>query len=105
MPPDQARRQPELCADLPNLVLEEIAQRLEQLEMHLLWQTADVVMRLDQVRLAGRRARRFDHVGIDRALREPANIFELRGLALEDLDEHAADDLALLLGISDARER
>ena len=61
-------------------------------------------MRLDQVRLAGRGARGLDHVGIDRALREPAHVFELRGLALEHLDEHAADDLALLLRVRDAVE-
>ena len=40
---------------------------------------------------------RFDHVGVDRALREPFRVADLRGFALEDFDEVAADDLALLL--------
>ena len=50
---------------------------------------------------------RLDHVRIDRALREPlAPPFgELGRFALEHVDEQAADDLALLLGVGDAGER
>ena len=64
-------RQAEREAELAHLVLEQLAQRLEQLEVQRLGQAADVVVRLDRVRLLGLRAGRLDHVGIDRALREP----------------------------------
>ena len=66
-------RQAELEAELAHFVLEQLAQRLEQLQMQRLGQAADVVVRLDRVRLLGLRAGRLDHVGIDRALREPAD--------------------------------
>ena len=42
---------------------------------------------------------RFDHVRIDRTLRQPFHILELRGLLVEHFDEHASDDLAFGLGI------
>ena len=67
---------------------------------------ADVVVRLDRVRLLGlgaapTRSRR------DRSCpaRATSRFGELRRLGLEHLDELAADDLALLLGIGDAGER
>ncbi len=44
-------RQAELEAELAHFVLEELAQRLEQLQVQRLGQAADVVMRLDRVRL------------------------------------------------------
>src|SRR5688500_5353850 len=96
-------RKPQGEAELAHLVLEELAQRLEQLEVQALGQPADVVVRLDGGGLlAGRTtagAGRLDHVGIDGALGEPSRVPDLLGLALEGLDEKAADDLALLLRV------
>ena len=80
-------RQSQLEAELAHLVLEQFTQRLEQLQMQRFRKTADVVMRLDVLRLARLGARRFDDVGIDRALREPFHVLELRRLALEHVDE------------------
>ena len=54
------------------------------------------------MRLAGLAAGRFDHVGVDRALRQPFGVGALLGFGLEDFDELAADDLALLLGVGNA---
>ncbi len=66
-------------------------------------------MRLDLRGLLAFRPARFDHVGIERALREEARCFavDLNGVrfALEQADELLADDLALLFGIADAVER
>ena len=45
-----------------------------------------------------------DHVGIERALHQEIRAAELRGFRVEHLDEQAADDLALLLRVRDARE-
>ncbi len=63
------------------------------------------MVRLDDVRLARARAGRLDHVRVDRALGEEADALELVRLFIEDLDEQAADDLALLLGVGDPGER
>ncbi len=69
--PDDLVGQAELLADPPHLVLEQPAQRLAQLEVHVLGQAADVVVRLD----LGRRLRaRLDHVGVERALDEEAGV-------------------------------
>ena len=51
MPEHHLARQPERDAQLAHLVLEQFAQRLEQLQMQRFGQAADVVMRLDRVRL------------------------------------------------------
>jgi len=51
------------------------------------------VVRLDQVRLAGGGAGRFDDVRVDRALREEIGVVVLARLFLEDLDEQVADRL------------
>src|SRR5205085_8741342 len=47
MPPDHPLRQPELLADSAHLVLEQEAERLDELHVHLLRQTADAVVRLE----------------------------------------------------------
>ncbi len=76
----------------------------------MLRQAADVVMRLDDMGLAGLAAGRLDHVGIDGALRQPLHMAAARGCDLgrflvEDLDEQAADDLALRLRVGHAFQR
>ena len=103
--PTKAVGQAELAAERPHLVLEQLAQRLDQLELHALRQAADIVMRLDGGRRAAGRRHALDHVGIERALGEELDVAELLGLRLEHLDEQLADDLALRLGVGDAGER
>ena len=104
-------RQAELDADLADLVLEEGPQRLDELELQVVGQPADVVVRLDVAPRPRRRrdsttsgysvpctrnstARRRARLGDDLALG-----------ALEGADELASDDLALLLGVAHAVER
>ena len=101
---DHRVRQAECDAELAHLVLEQLAQRLEQLQAERRRQAADVVVALDRDRLLGLGAARLDHVGIDRSLRQPLGLLQLRRLAREDVDELAADDLALGLRIADAGE-
>jgi hypothetical protein len=43
---------PSSTCQLAHLVLEQLAQRLQQLELHVLRQAAHIVMRLDHMRLA-----------------------------------------------------
>ena len=54
------------------------------------------------MRLAGLAAGTFDYVRIDSTLRQPLDIIEARTFGIEHLDEGAADDLPLLLGIVDS---
>ena len=95
----------ELDAEFAHFVLEEAAKRLKELEVKRLWKAAHIVVALDHLRLLRLRASGFNHVRIDRALGEPAGILDLFGFSLEDVHKFAADDLALLLGVGDARER
>ena len=97
--------------------LEELAQRFDELELHILQQSTDVVMRLNR-RAWALETDTLNHVGVQRALQQPLNLalcrgplflllflrcgFELRRFGLEDIDEGVTDDLALLLGIFNA---
>ena len=56
-------------------------------------------MALDDMRLAGLAAGRFDDIGVDSALRQKVHILELGGLFIKQLYEQAADDLALGLWV------
>ena len=48
MAADERLRQAQLAAERAHLVLEQFAQRLDQLHLHALRQAADIVMRLDR---------------------------------------------------------
>ena len=72
--------------------------------MQRVGKTAHVVVGLDGLGLLRLGAGGLDDVGVDRALGEPLGGRELGGFFLEDLDEDAADDLALLFRIGDAGE-
>ena len=94
-----------VAADAPDFIFEEVAQGLDQLELHPQRQSAHVVVALDG--LAGTfDARRLDNVGIERALHQPfhaAGFFRnARGLVVEDGDELRANALAFGLGINNA---
>src|SRR5690606_9313216 len=99
MAADEAVRQAELAAERAHLVLEELAQRLDQLHVHALGQTADIVVALDGGRGGAGEGDAFDDVGIERALGEEVGAAQLLRLLLEYFYEQAADRLALLLGV------
>jgi hypothetical protein len=52
MPADHLLRQAELAPDVAHLVLEQLAQRFDQLELHVRLEAAHVVVRLDRRRRA-----------------------------------------------------
>ena len=90
--------------------LEQLAQGLDELHVHALGQAPDIVVRLDRHRRAAGEGDGFDHVGIQRALRQELDGTatvggDALGLALERLDEQPPDGLALGLGIADAMQR
>ena len=99
------RRQAELAAERAHLVLEQFAQRLDQLHVHALGQAADIVVRLDGDRGPAGERHALDHVGIERALRQEFGAAELLRLGVEHVDEQPADGLALRFRVGDAGER
>ena len=105
MAADEVFGQPEFAAERADLVLEQFAQRLDELHVHALRQAADIVVRLDGDRRAAGEADALDDVGIERALREELGAADLLRLVLEGLDEQPADGLALGLGVGLALER
>src|SRR5262249_52065850 len=105
MPADEGLGQTQFATEHPHLVLEQFAQRLDQLHVHALGQPADVVMRLDGYRWASGERHAFDHIRIERALRKKLGAADFLRLCLEHIDEQLADGLALLLRILNALER
>src|SRR5262249_7136921 len=94
LPPHHALRHAELFTDSPDLVLEEEAKRLDELELHVGRKAADVVVALDRLGDAVLTAG-LDHVRVERPLHEPPDLAELARLVLEDADELLSDPLAL----------
>ena len=101
---DEGLGQAELAAEHADLVLEQFAQRLDQLHVHPLGQAADIVVALDRHRRAAGEADALDHVGIERALGEEVGAADLLRLGLEHVDEGLADELALGLGVGEPGE-
>ena len=97
---DEILGQPQLPAQLTDLVLEEHPQGLDDLpEVHVVGEAAHVVVALDDggVAEAG-----LDDVGVDGALGQEVHLADLLGFLLKDPDELLADDLALVLRLRDA---
>src|SRR3546814_10048230 len=62
-------------------------------------QAADIVVALDRDAGAAGEGDALDHVRVERALGQELGAADPGGLGVEDVDEQAADDLALLLRI------
>ena len=90
-------RQAERLADNADFVLVEQLYGLDKLHLHVLRQTADVVVSLYTVG--------FEDVGIYRSLCKELDALKLRRLFVKDLDELAADYLSLLFGVADSGEK
>ena len=91
-----------LAAGLSHLVLEQEAQRLDDLlEVDAVGQAADVVMTLDDGGLA---EAALNDIGIDRPLHEEIDLADLLRFGFKDTDEFLADDLALLLRLGHTLE-
>ena len=91
----------QLAAKRAHFVLEEFAQGFDQLHIHTLWQAAHIVMRFDRHRRPAGEADAFDHIGIERALREEIRPAQLCRLFLEYGNKFAANKFALFLWVSD----
>src|SRR2546426_865852 len=89
---------PERPGDCPDLVLVEVAQRFDELQLHVLREPADIVVGLDPI---PELAPALDPVRGDRPLDQVVGPEGLR-LSLEKLDELATDDGPFLLRVDDA---
>ena len=91
-----------LAAGLSHLVLEQEAQRLDDLlEVDAVRQAANIVVALDDGGLA---EAALNDIGIDRPLHEEIDLADLLRFGFKDTDEFLADDLALLLRLGHALE-
>src|SRR3546814_4656074 len=81
-----------------------LAQWVEELDGHAFGGDADIVVALDRHARAAGEGHAFDHVGVEGALCQEVGAAELLRFFLEHIDEFAADELALLLGVGDAGE-
>src|SRR2546425_3404818 len=104
MPPEDVLGDAELGTGAADLVLEQTAQRLHDLERHHLGEAADVVVRLDAC--AGLRLARprLDDIGVDRPLHEEIDLPHPLCLLLKAADEFLADDRPLTLRVLHAGE-
>src|SRR5919112_5940862 len=101
LPPDEPLGHPELRRNDAHLVLEEVPQRLDEVEVHDVGEAAHVVVALYPGGVAGPAL--YD-VGVERALHEECGVLQLARLLLEGADELLTDYLALRLGVRDVSE-
>src|SRR5690606_33057956 len=99
MATDKAVRQAKFFAEQANFILEQFAQRLDQLHLHTFRQATDIVVRLDRDRRSAGEGNAFDHIRIKRALHEEVRAAQLLGFFLKHFDEETSNRLALLFRI------
>lgn len=112
---DQVVVDTQFSAQLSNLILEELAKRLDELQTSTLLHTgrkaSNVVVGLDGG-TGALEGKTLDYIRIQSTLKEPPDLgtgvlnagLDLRSLRFKDVDEFSADELALLLGVRDTRK-
>ena len=101
---DHLARQAKFQPNPAHFVLEQLADGLNEFQLHMRRQATHVVVAFDDVRFAGFAAGGFDDVGVDGALREKFDVAELGGFLIEDFDKEPPDDFSLLLRIANTGE-
>jgi hypothetical protein len=101
MATNKVLRYTHIATNAANLVLEEELEWLAEFEVHLLRQTAYVVVRLDDLT---RVVDRLNDIWVDGTLAKPFCIGDLLSFLIEYLDEVATDDLTFLLRVSHTSE-
>src|SRR5690606_28539369 len=74
--PDHRLGQTERLADAADLVLEQETERLDEVELHIRWEAADVVVGLNLGRALAMRCA-LDHVRVEGALGEEPRVLHL----------------------------
>ncbi len=108
MPPGDGVGQADFRRHLAHLVLEEFAQRLDELHVHLFRQAAHIVVALDHGAWPLVRDG-LDDVRVQRALRQPFDLAAFGAyvprLFVKDFNERMPDDFALAFGVFHAFEQ
>src|SRR3546814_17479195 len=102
MAADERLGQAKFATQLAHLVLEQFAQRLDELHLHPLGQAADIVVAFDRHRWPAGEADAFDDVRIQRALRQEVRATDFVRLLIATVDEGLDGELALALRIANA---
>ena len=104
MTPHKRLGQSQLAPQFAHFILEELTQWLDQVHIHAFGQSANIMVALDRDAWPAGEADTFDHIGVERALREEIGAADLFGLGFEQVNKSAADEFALFLRISDTRQ-
>ena len=99
LPPDHVIGHPELLSEQPNLVLEEVLQRFDELQFHPFGEPPHVVVGFDDGAWPTEGRAGFDQVRVEGSLGEEFRITDLPRLFIENLDENPSDDFPLPLRV------
>ena len=86
----------QLQSGAAHLILEQIAQRFAELQIHAFRQSPHVVVAFDDRGAAGTA---LNYIGVDGTLYQIGDLAQFAGLLLKHPDEFLTDDFALLLRI------
>ena len=89
----------QLAAHTAYLVLEQPLQRFTELQLHVLGQSAHIMMALDDL---ARDVQTLNAIGINGALCQPTSIGNFPGFGIENLNKVATDNLTFLLRVGNA---
>ncbi len=95
-------RQTQFQTYATNFIFEQFTQRFNQTHLHIVWQTANVMVRLDNMRFAGFRSGRLDHIRINGALSQPFRVSQFLRFIIEYFHKHATDGFTFQLRIINA---
>src|SRR3546814_20162656 len=99
MPTDKDVRQAQFTAQLTHLILEQFAQRFNQLHVHAVGKAANIMMALDRYRWPAGKADAFNDIWVKSALCQEIGSPDLAFFFFEHFNEGPDDELSLGFGI------
>src|SRR3546814_3385065 len=93
MPTDKDVRQAQFTAQLTHLILEQFAQRFNQLHVHAVGKAANIMMALDRYRWPAGKADAFNDIWVKSALCQEIGSPDLACFFFEHINEGPADEL------------
>ena len=102
MPPNESLGQSKLLTQRAHFVFEQFAHRLDQLHIHPLGQTTDIMVALNRHAWPAGEGNALNDIRVKRALRQKIRAAHCIGFFFKHVDESAADNFTLFLGVGDA---
>src|SRR5688500_11652716 len=99
MASDDGFRDTKRFTNSPDLILKQQAQRLNHLELHIIRQTTNIVMRLNGCRWSTGCRYGFNHIRVNGSLAQPFDIFQKLCFFVKHVNEFSTYDLALFFRI------